>query len=234
MAPCSTFILLLFASLNQSYSDNSKSIELLAQSRREESLITTYFSPYTVSAIKQRYGSDMKLRSYAFYLSEMGEFSIYAKCKNSHAEIYRFLNAPSFSPPYTVTATREKNKIEINYTIGTQQGDETTKPLFTQTSKNLSFGEWVELQALLNKINFYGINVTSSRNEGLDGEDWLFEGCRAGKYHLVDRWSPLPNEEEESLIQLGELLIHLAKLDIQIRPFVANCSKESSSLCGQE
>jgi hypothetical protein len=44
---------------------------------------------------------------------------------------------------------------------------------------------------------------------GLDGHTWKIEGCRNGRYHSAECWSP----EEGPFFDLGQLLLDLARID---------------------
>lgn len=45
---------------------------------------------------------------------------------------------------------------------------------------------------------------------GDDGAQWIIEGVKDGKYHLVDRWSPKDGQVRE----LGLMLLDMANLKI--------------------
>ena len=47
--------------------------------------------------------------------------------------------------------------------------------------------------------------------EGTDGSQWVIEGVRAGRYHVVDRWTPSKGVVRELGLMLA---FDLAKMDI--------------------
>jgi|SRR5579871_6169394 len=58
----------------------------------------------------------------------------------------------------------------------------------------------------LNKYAFWDCPRTDW-NAGLDGETWLLEGTKGGKYHIVERWSP----EDDRFIALCLPMISIAR-----------------------
>ncbi len=44
---------------------------------------------------------------------------------------------------------------------------------------------------------------------GMDGARWIVEGVKAGRYHLVDRWSP----KDGAVREFGLLLVGLSEID---------------------
>jgi hypothetical protein len=61
----------------------------------------------------------------------------------------------------------------------------------------------------LEKADFW--NMTPNElPRGLDGANWIIEGAKKGKYHIVDRWSP----EDGPFREAALYLINLSKLKI--------------------
>ena len=64
---------------------------------------------------------------------------------------------------------------------------------------------------LVSKSGFWKAPNPVNDQKGTDGSQWIIEGVRGGKYHVVDRWSPTSGAARE----LGNFLaFDLAKLSI--------------------
>lgn len=192
------------------------------------SLTDIYFPPKVMEAVIKKHGSDTMFNSYADQLSKMHEPSIYKQCSKEE-KVYRFLYLPSFEKPFVITARHNKNKAIITSTMLTEKSVDNTKT----KEKTISTQEWQKLHELFSKINFFTLPVTTERR-GLDGDDWVFEGCYSGTYHVIDRWTPEPNGEEEALIQLGEYFVRLAELNTSIRPIIVNDQADSEVPCDKK
>jgi hypothetical protein len=62
--------------------------------------------------------------------------------------------------------------------------------LSTNTSRKLTAQE---AQSLLSRVESGGFwNAPNPVNDqtGTDGSQWIIEGVKAGRYHVVDRWMP--------------------------------------------
>jgi hypothetical protein len=58
-----------------------------------------------------------------------------------------------------------------------------------EAERELSRAETKQLARRLNKAGFWDM-PSSEHSAGLDGSQAVLEGTRAGRYHVVDRWSP--------------------------------------------
>ncbi|GAM96927.1 hypothetical protein U91I_00548 [alpha proteobacterium U9-1i] len=52
---------------------------------------------------------------------------------------------------------------------------------------------------------------TSLNDAGNDGSEWIVEARQAGRYHIVSRWSPTP--EDVGVRPVGMLMLELAGLE---------------------
>jgi hypothetical protein len=42
----------------------------------------------------------------------------------------------------------------------------------------------------LNKVGFWKAPYPLNDQKGTDGSQWIIEGAKEGKYHVIDRWTP--------------------------------------------
>ncbi|MEA3207004.1 MAG: hypothetical protein QOE70_61 [Chthoniobacter sp.] len=121
-------------------------------------------------------------------LRDLGEASIYARRSSPEAHSYRLTWHRSFDPEIVVRIDVEPDGSALL----------TAKHLArhplkgnTPTSHTKKLTRW-RGQRLVQQIDRSGfwIAPTYLEMDGLDGAMWLFEGCRDGRYHVVDRWSP--------------------------------------------
>lgn len=63
---------------------------------------------------------------------------------------------------------------------------------------------------LLDGMRFFELPTSEELPFGMDGERWIFECVRNGRYHIVDRYCPDVIERDHALVDLGEQLLGLA------------------------
>lgn len=158
---------------------------------------------------KNLFGNNMSAKNsqagwYARHLKAMNEKSLLDNSGES-TETYRFLWLRSFHHPIFVRVERYNR---YNIKIFTKEldgagGYQPGKP-FRSGEFEIYENEWNEFLALLDKADFWKM---SSENEDLgpDGAQWILEGVKESRYHVVDRWSPRKGEYREACIYLLKL-----------------------------
>ena len=74
--------------------------------------------------------------------------------------------------------------------------------------RQLTSVEWTQVSDGLAKIGFWKMPVREGRG-GNDGAQWILEGRKGSKYHVVDRWTPQSGAFRElcvSLLKLSDML----------------------------
>jgi hypothetical protein len=69
--------------------------------------------------------------------------------------------------------------------------------------------------AALDSANFWNTPTLPDADENaveLDGAQWIIEGIRNGKYHIVDRWSP---EAGDAVREIGITALKLGRFKIR-------------------
>jgi hypothetical protein len=152
---------------------------------------------------------DLKSFSYSARLWRMREPSFLDLAKDPFYEGYRFLWLGSFDEPVCV-------RLEIG-SIGTgtltvkkisDQGGRFPGRFVLEMSDQLSESQVGLFLDALRKAAFWK-QPTRIEDCGLDGADWVVEGVKGYRYHVVVRWSPRTGPFREAallLVQLGGLI----------------------------
>ena len=144
---------------------------------------------------------------YEKHLKAMDEKSL-LKVSDGNTEIYRFLWLRSFHHPIFIRVERKQNKIKIfAKELDGAGGYEPGKTLKTY-NRSLTADEWRKFLSLLENSNYW--NLPTKKDIGRDGAEWILEGVKDNRYHVVDRWSPEKGEYREACIYL----LGLSGLDI--------------------
>jgi hypothetical protein len=89
--------------------------------------------------------------------------------------------------------------------------------LIFKGSMELDLARWCTFMAKLERANFWNEPLDKDYDSGNDGAQWILEGVREGRYHVVDRWSPRSGEFREACIYLLELAgVETAKLGSEL------------------
>ena len=155
---------------------------------------------------KSLFGNNLPVKDsqagwYAKHLTAMGEKSLLDDSIEAK-EVYRFLWLRSFHHPVFVRVERYgryKTEIftkELNGAGGYEPGKSWRSGKFS-----ISEEEWEEFSRLLEKADYWKM---SSENEdfGNDGAQWILEGVKDLRYHVVDRWSPREGAYREACVYL--------------------------------
>jgi hypothetical protein len=163
--------------------------------------------------------SDFELAWFGTDLKSLQEKSMYPPSDKT-IESYRVLSLPSFHDRTCVRIERDGNKYRL--TLKRLQGPGNAEALLLKQStasevlkedktKDISEGEWNKLLGLIEKSKFWSLKSHDDRI-GLDGTTWVIEGARAGKYHMVERWSP----KDGPIFELGNYIQKLAGTNFEM------------------
>jgi hypothetical protein len=159
-----------------------------------------------------------KVDRYSRQLKAMREPSLYELSQQDpNAKVYRFLWLRSFHHPIAIRLVVRKNGSGwINVRMTTGNG-------WSEPGRISRYGvSWLtkgKTQALLNAYegagfwNLTTLPETTSTVVQNDGAQWIIEGVRAGKYHVIERWSPQTGDPVHAI---GTLALKLARF--RIRP----------------
>lgn len=142
---------------------------------------------------------------YSRYLKAMDEKSL-LDVSDNNTEIYRFLWLRSFHHPIFVRIERNGKSIqlfskELDAKGGTDPGN-----VIRTVSINLDESQWCDFLSLLEQSKYWQMPAEEDNTSGNDGAQWILEGVRENRYHVVDRWSPGDKSG------FGEACVYLLKL----------------------
>jgi hypothetical protein len=127
---------------------------------------------------------------YGGQLSALEESSIWAQ-RGTKKEIYRFTWLRTFHNPIAVRLEMSDDGTGVLF-LKRCDGAGGYKPgkLILNKSAIISKEEMDNVKKKFDKLNFWEQSSRDPGEGGMDGAQWIFEGLRDGKYHLVDRWTP--------------------------------------------
>ena len=132
-------------------------------------------------------------RWYVKHLVAMKEPSLWDRSKDSSLPVYRFLWLRTFHHP--ISARLELNNdrsAQLFVTVLSGSGGYEPGDIAEQHEVKVSPESVAEFERLLAKFDFWNVPTELQRADsiGCDGAQWILEGVREGRYHVVDRWSP--------------------------------------------
>lgn len=135
---------------------------------------------------------------YSKHLSAMDEPSLVSA---TEGEYYRFLWLRSFHRPIAVRIWRTGNKSSLLVKEMDGAGGYEPGKLVINETRPLTEAEWKEFLGLLDKSCYWQMPV-NKEIAMTDGAQWILEGARKGRYHIVDRQSPESGDYREACLFL--------------------------------
>lgn len=163
----------------------------------------TYGAIATPETMNEWYGKHLKAMREPTLLKE----------SNPGAEVYRFLWLRTFDDPMAVRVERIGSNMNLFVRRLSGSGGYDPGELIFKGSMELDQARWCTFMAKLERANYWNEPLDKDYDSGNDGAQWILEGVREGRYHVVDRWSPRSGEFREVCIYLLELAgVETAKL----------------------
>ena len=159
--------------------------------------------------------SDFRSRSYAKHLRAMSEPSLLEAAKDKSADSYRFLWLRTFQHPIAIRltirpdGTAQLTGIEMNGKGGYDPGT-----LATTQIVEISNDQIHQFQGLMQTTEYWSMPTVDPRlhEERIrDGAEWILEGARDGRYHVVARLSPQDGTYREACLYL----LNLSKIEVE-------------------
>lgn len=151
---------------------------------------------------------------YAKHLKAMDEQSLLSYPESQ--ESYRFLWLRSFHHPVAVRVWRSDGGQFLNVKQLNGAGGYEPGKLITNQTRQLTNAEWDGFVSLLDHSCYWQLPAEID-DMGSDGAQWILEGTREGRYHVVDRWTPRSGDFREAclyLLKLSNLGIDLSAEDV--------------------
>ncbi|HMJ07490.1 MAG TPA: hypothetical protein VK468_00700, partial [Pyrinomonadaceae bacterium] len=142
---------------------------------------------------------------YGRFLKVMGEKPLLRSSNDDADEVYRFLWLRTFHHPVSVRIERSRSSfriiaVELSGAGGYEPGR------ISRTDHHEVYEEdWCEFMSRLEAASFWSQRTTVEGDGGNDGSQWMLEGIRRNRYHVVDRWSPNEGAYREACIYLLKL-----------------------------
>ena len=139
---------------------------------------------------------------YSKHLKAMDESSLNSMARSD--ETYRFLWLRTFHHPIAIRVWRKGE--ESNMVFKELDGAGGYKPgkIIANRTRRLNTDEWDKFIKLLQQASYWRL-PTESKNGGKDGAQWILEGKKDERYHVVDRWSPEGGGHREACLYLLKL-----------------------------
>ncbi|GMT49089.1 MAG: hypothetical protein IEMM0008_0628 [bacterium] len=146
---------------------------------------------------------------YSKHLRKMNEPILYT-VTNKKIEIYRFTWLRTFHHPIMIRVYQSGKKSfliakELSGAGGYDPGE-----MKHNVKRQLHKKEWQNILTHVKRSSYWFLK-TKIDDLGLDGAQWIMEGVKKGKYHVVDRWSP----EKGSYRELCLYLLKLSGLKVK-------------------
>jgi hypothetical protein len=129
---------------------------------------------------------------YSNHLKALEEPSLFQMAKGSSAESYRFVWLRTFDHPVIVRVDIETDRNgEITTKLSSGAGGYEPGKLIENTTRPLTQRQTEKFLATIQRLQFWELPTHDTPNTvGCDGAQWIIEGIKDGKYHVVDRWTP--------------------------------------------
>jgi hypothetical protein len=159
-------------------------------------------------------------RWYVPHLLAMKEQPLYPPVPDQPV-LYRLLFLPTFEQPSLVRLTEAVGiwRAVCKRTDG--QGGYSPGRLVGEAERELSRADAKRFTRLLDRVAFWEMRSFED-SAGADGSQAVLEGVKAGKYHVVDRWSPRNTPYAELVDFLLNLCRGVAEVPPEPRKYVSS------------
>jgi hypothetical protein len=143
---------------------------------------------------------------YSRHLTAMEESSLLKAKERKNAEIYRFIWLRTFHPSFVfrleVRADGTGTLVAKNTDGkgGYDPGRLTLSKTLTLDAKRVR-----QFTSALGTLKFWDLPATDPSRSGHDGAQWILEGVKGGRYHVIDRWSPEDGSFRKLMLDLVSL-----------------------------
>ena len=136
-------------------------------------------------------GDDFKANWYSAQLRALKEPSLLHLADGPLSHSYRFLWLRTFNHPIAIRIDIKPDGTgTLTIKVASGAGGYAPGTLIENTSHALSGTQVKTFLALVDRVNFWAAPNPVDDQTGTDGSQWIIEGVRDGKYHVVDRWMP--------------------------------------------
>ncbi|MGA2119249.1 MAG: hypothetical protein ABSH56_31415 [Bryobacteraceae bacterium] len=162
-------------------------------------------------------GHDSRASWYSRHLKALHEPSLWELSRDPRAEAYRFLWLRSFHHPIVVRlVVRSSGSGWIHVGITNDKGGNEPGRMMRRQVSWLTKTKTQSLLAAFESADFWNLPTLAVAEQGaarVDGAQWVLEGVRGGRYHVVDRFCPDAGDPARAI---GALALMLGR--VRIRP----------------
>lgn len=157
-------------------------------------------------------GDGFKAHWYSLQLRALEEPSLFRLADIPASESYRFLWLRTFNHPISIRIDLKPDGTGILTTkIANGAGGYSPGALIENSSRTLKAEEVRAFLFRVERVGFWKARNPVNDQRGTDGSQWVIEGVKKGKYHVVDRWSPSGGVAHDLGLMLA---FDLAKVDV--------------------
>ena len=157
---------------------------------------------------------DFIVEAYTKHLKAMKEPSLWADSKKTELQSYRFLWLRTFHHPIVIRLNIKSDRSgELICKETSGAGGYAPGELTINRTTSLSLSQVSIFLKSLDKANFWEM-ASKGGTQGEDGAQWIIEGVKNRKYHLVERWCPKRGEFREAAL----ILLNLSGLKQDAKP----------------
>jgi hypothetical protein len=157
----------------------------------------------------ERVKRDSPAYGYSLHLSFMEEPSLFKLAEIKDCEAYRFLWLRSFHAPFSFRLHVRQDGTGFLFVKSTNRGG--FEQLVLSKATNLDQDQVQHFTTALEDLQFWILQTSEQSHPGLDGAQWIFEGVKAGNYHVMNRWSP----KDGQFRQLMQDLVALSGITVE-------------------
>lgn len=152
---------------------------------------------------------------YTKHLRAMNETPLHFP-DNMVRESYRFVWLRSFDHPVAVRIWKSETDQFISVNELSGAGGYEPGISILKTQRRLSSDEWDSFRRVLEYSCYWDQPTEDPDEAGFDGAQWVLEGVRDGRYHVVDRWTPESGSFREACLYM--LKLSRLKIDTKSEP----------------
>ena len=166
----------------------------------------TYFFPKSPVDLRDRNFDPTRNEWYGKFFRALNQRSLLSETDDQgDFETYRFIWLRSFDHPVIVQVSRRGRGFQVISVESDGQGGYEPGKLRRTDRNSFEKDAWCHLVKLLNEASFWSMPSIEDDLGGNDGSQWILEGVRGDRYHVVDRWTPSEGGYRQACMYLLEI-----------------------------
>lgn len=145
---------------------------------------------------------------YSRHLRAMGEPRLVELAAGADQEVLRLTVLPSFSPAFAVRLHRRGPGAVMVATVLSGAGGYEPGEVARRDSVAVDDARATAFFRRADSVGFWRMPTRAS-DLGFDGSQWILEGVRGGRHHVVDRWTPESTGNHPVFLNLAQELLRL-------------------------